>query len=220
MPLNLTNLKLLQSETQATGVTLVAVSKTQPTSLIMEAYEAGQKIFGENYVQELVDKQAMLPADISWHFIGHLQSNKVKYIAPFITMIHGIDSISLLREINKQALKNNRIIQCLLQIYIAEEESKFGFDFKEAEELLRSFEIDLLKNVIIKGVMGMATNTPDAEQVEKEFRSLSAFYDRMKKEHPHFNTLSMGMTGDYKIALRAGSNMIRIGSAIFGHRGS
>lgn len=196
------------------NVTLIAVSKTKPNEMLLEAYESGQRHFGENYVQELVDKEAQLPKDIHWHFIGHLQSNKVKYIAPFVYLIHGVDSFSLLKEINKQAQKNNRVIDCLLQIYIAQEETKFGLDFKEASEILNSVEFKELKNIQIKGFMAMASNTENEVQIRKEFKSLKEF----SKQFPDYNTLSFGMSGDYLVAIEEGSTMIRVGSSIFGER--
>lgn len=196
------------------NVTLIAVSKTKPNEMLLEAYESGQRHFGENYVQELVDKEAKLPKDIHWHFIGHLQSNKVKYIAPFVYLIHGVDSFSLLKEINKQAQKNNRVIDCLLQIYIAQEETKFGLDFKEASDILNSVEFKELKNIQIKGFMAMASNTENEVQIRKEFKSLKEF----SKQFPDYNTLSFGMSGDYLVAIEEGSTMIRVGSSIFGER--
>ena len=195
-------------------VTLIAVSKTKPNEMLLEAYNAGQRHFGENYVQELVDKESQLPKDIHWHFIGHLQSNKVKYIAPFVYLIHGVDSFSLLKEINKQAQKNNRVIDCLLQIYIAQEETKFGLDFKEASEILNSSEFKDLNNIQIKGFMAMASNTDDESRIKKEFKSLKDF----SKQYPQYNTLSFGMSSDYKLAVQEGSTMIRVGSSIFGER--
>ena len=197
-----------------THVTLVAVSKTKPNEMVMEAYKAGQVDFGENYVQELVDKHEQLPKDIHWHFIGHLQSNKVKYIAPFVYLIHGVDSFNLLKEINKQAQKNNRVIDCLLQIYIAQEETKFGLDFKEASEILNSDEFKTLKNISIKGFMAMASNTDDKDQIKKEFASLKTF----SLNFPTYNILSFGMSSDYELAIQEGSTMIRVGSSIFGER--
>jgi pyridoxal phosphate enzyme (YggS family) len=182
--------------------------------MLLEAYESGQRHFGENYVQELVDKEAKLLKDIHWHFIGHLQSNKVKYIAPFVYLIHGVDSLSLLKEINKQAQKNNRVIDCLLQIYIAQEETKFGLDFKEASDILNSVEFKELKNIQIKGFMAMASNTENEVQIRKEFKSLKEF----SKQFPDYNTLSFGMSGDYLLAIEEGSTMIRVGSSIFGER--
>ncbi len=196
------------------NVTLIAVSKTKPNEMLLEAYESGQRHFGENYVQELVDKEAQLPKDIHWHFIGHLQSNKVKYIAPFVYLIHGVDSFSLLKEINKQAQKNNRVIDCLLQIYIAQEETKFGLDFKEASEILISVEFKELKNIQIKGFMAMASNTENEVQIRNEFKSLK----ELSEQFPDDNTLSFGMSGDYLLAIEEGSTMIRVGSSIFGER--
>ncbi|HTO35420.1 MAG TPA: YggS family pyridoxal phosphate-dependent enzyme [Flavobacterium sp.] len=205
------------------NVTLVAVSKTKPVSDLMEAYNAGQRIFGENYVQELVDKQPLLPDDVEWHFIGHLQSNKVKYIASFVSLIHGVDSLKLLKEIDKQAKKHNRIIDCLLQIHIAEEETKFGLDEEELDKMLKQVQNDkdTFQNVKIIGLMGMATFTDDENQIKKEFQYLKSVFDTYKKlktENFQPTTLSMGMSGDYKIAIECGSTMIRIGSNIFGKR--
>lgn len=200
-------------------VTLVAVSKTKPNELILEAYEAGQKDFGENYVQELVDKHEQLPKDINWHFIGHLQSNKVKYIAPFVHLIHGIDSFKLLEEVNKQAKKNNRVINCLLQVFIATEETKFGLSFEECESILSSDELKKLQNVKICGFMAMASNTNNESQIRKEFKSLKDFHSGiLRTTNYELPTLSFGMSFDYKIAIEEGSNMVRIGSLIFGER--
>jgi pyridoxal phosphate enzyme (YggS family) len=196
------------------SVTLVAVSKTKPNEALLEAYNSGQRDFGENYVQELVDKQNVLPKDINWHFIGHLQSNKVKYIAPFVYLIHGVDSLKLLTEINKEALKNNRVINCLLQLYIAKEETKFGLNFEEATELLSSKEFLELKNISIKGFMAMASNTDDVEQIKNEFRSAYVF----KNGYSNFSVLSIGMSSDYELAITEGSTHIRVGSKIFGER--
>lgn len=203
------------------NVTLIAVSKTKPNEMILEAYEAGQRDFGENYVQELETKAAQLPKDIRWHFIGHLQTNKVKYIAPFVHLIHGVDSLKLLQEINKQAFKQNRIIDCLLQIYIAKEETKFGLSFEECESLLKSEDFASLKNLRIKGFMAMASNTNNEEHIRKEFRPLKEFTTHLEKlSLPNFETsiLSFGMSSDYKIAVEEGSTMIRVGSSIFGER--
>ena len=197
-----------------TSVTLIAVSKTKPNDMLLEAYNAGQRDFGENYVQELVNKYEQLPKDVNWHFIGHLQSNKVKYITPFVHLIHGVDSFSLLKEINKYAQKNKRVIDCLLQIYIAQEETKFGFDFKEASQILNSNEFKDLKNISIKGFMAMASNTNNTEQIKKEFASLKTF----SLNYPDFKILSFGMSSDYKLAIQEGSTMIRLGSSIFGER--
>jgi len=211
---NIANLKL-KTPSQ---VTLVAVSKTKPNEAILEAYEAGQRDFGENYVQELVDKHEQLPKDIHWHFIGHLQSNKVKYIAPFVHLIHGIDSFKLLQEVNKQAQKNDRVIDCLLQIYIAQEETKFGLSFEECETLLNSSEYKQLQNVKVRGFMAMASNTEDENQIRKEFHSLNEFQKKLSTLNPQLSTLSFGMSSDYKIAIEEGSTMVRIGSLIFGER--
>ncbi len=199
-------------------VTLVAVSKTKPNELINQAYLAGQIDFGENYVQELVDKHQELPKDIRWHFIGHLQTNKVKLIAPFVNLIHGVDSLKLLEEINKQAQKNNRIINCLLQIYIAQENSKFGLSFEECKELLQSNSYLNLKNICVVGFMAMASNTDNNEQIKKEFLSLKKFHESMVTIQLPLNILSFGMSSDYQLAIECGSNMIRIGSSIFGER--
>lgn len=195
-------------------VTLIAVSKTKPNELITEAYEAGHKDFGENYVQELVEKHEQLPKDIRWHFIGHLQSNKVKNIAPFVYMIHGVDSFKLLKEINKEAKKNNRTINCLLQLFIANEETKFGLSFEEADEILKSEELKTLENISIQGFMAMASNTDDQEQIRLEFRSVKKFASK----YPQLSVFSFGMSSDFKIAIEEGSTMIRIGSSIFGER--
>jgi pyridoxal phosphate enzyme (YggS family) len=202
-------------------ITLVVVSKTHAPEKITEVYNAGARIFGENKVQELISKQPLLPIDIEWHLIGHLQSNKVKYIAPFIAMIHSIDSLKLLKEVNAQALKNNRTIKCLLQIHIATEETKFGLDFEEAEQVLNSDEVKRMNNINIVGLMGMATNTENDEQVAKEFRSLKHFFDTLKNHsshNTHFTILSMGMSSDYLLAIKNGSNLVRVGSSIFGKR--
>ena len=199
-------------------VTLVAVSKTKPVEMISEAYEAGHRDFGENYVQELVEKQALLPADIRWHFIGHLQSNKVKYIAPFVHLIHGVESLKLLKEINKQGAKNKRVIQVLLQLHIAQEETKFGLSFDECRGILEGAELRQLQDVKVVGLMAMASNTENEDQVRKEFQSVKNFYDSVKAQHPDLRILSCGMSGDYEVAIGAGSNMVRIGSLIFGER--
>ncbi|MCE3226114.1 MAG: YggS family pyridoxal phosphate enzyme [Bacteroidetes bacterium] len=199
-------------------VTLVAVSKTKPNDMIMEAYDAGHREFGENYVQELTEKHEKLPKDIHWHFIGHLQSNKVKYIVSFVYMIHGVDSFKLLKEINKQAAKNNRVVNCLLQVFIAKEETKFGFGTKECEELFASDELNALGNVNVMGFMGMASNTYDMEQVRNEFKTLKQLQEKLKTQSRPLNVLSFGMSSDYKIAIEEGSTMVRIGSTIFGAR--
>jgi pyridoxal phosphate enzyme (YggS family) len=202
--------------------TLVAVTKTHPTSVILQAYEAGHKIFGENKVQELVPKYESLPKDIEWHVIGHLQSNKVKYIAPFVSMIHSVDGLKLLGEINKQAQKNLKVINCLLQVHIAEEETKFGFSKEELTAALQAAELANMKNIRIRGLMGMATFTTNEDQVRKEFKTLKKLFDALAKEALPENTtmsvLSMGMSGDYKLAIEEGSTMVRVGSAIFGQR--
>ena len=197
-------------------VKLVAVSKTKPNEAIFEAYKAGHRIFGENKVQEMISKYEVLPKDIQWHMIGHVQSNKVKYMAPFVTLIHGVDSLKLLKEINKQALKNNRVIDCLLQLNIANESTKFGLSKIECIEALIAAES--LENVTIKGLMGMATFTDDNCQIEQEFNGLKELYDQLAKQYSEFEVLSMGMSGDYEIAITKGSNMIRVGSKIFGER--
>jgi pyridoxal phosphate enzyme (YggS family) len=199
-------------------VTLVAVSKTKPVADLLEAYTAGQRIFGENYVQELVEKQQALPHDFEWHFIGHLQSRKVKLIAPFVSLIHGVDSAKLLQEINKEAAKNNRVIDCLLQIHIAVEESKFGLDEVELTEILTSADFKNLKNIRIVGLMGMASFTDNQNQIEKEFNYLKTLFDKLKITNSELQTLSMGMSNDYQLAISCGSTMIRIGSSIFGTR--
>lgn len=214
------NLNTIKS-TLPEHVTLVAVSKTKPVSDLMQAYEAGQRIFGENKIQEMTDKWEEMPKDIQWHMIGHVQSNKVKFMAPFVSLIHGVDSLKLLQEINKQALKNNRVIDCLLQIYIAEEESKFGLDENELNELLSSAAFKEMKNIRILGLMGMATFTEDQNQIKKEFTHLKSIFDSIQTietENLKLNTISMGMSGDYKLAIECGSTMVRIGSSIFGGR--
>ena len=202
-------------------VTLVAVSKTKPIEDIQEAYNAGQRIFGENKIQEMVDKYEALPKDIKWHMIGHLQSNKVKYMAHFVDLIHGVDKFSTLKEINKQAKKHNRIINCLLQVKIAEEDTKFGLDLMQVSELYQSIDLSELKNIKIVGLMGMATFTDNQLQIKKEFSLLKSFFDNTKndkRENFELKILSMGMSGDYKLAIENGSTMIRVGSSIFGHR--
>ena len=200
---------------------LVAVSKTKPIVDIQEAYDTGHRIFGENKVQEMVNKHEELPKDIEWHMIGHMQSNKIKHMASFVHLIHGVDSIKTLREIDKQAKKHDRIISCLLQVKIAKEETKFGLSFEETESLIHSDVIDTLQNVKISGLMGMASFTSNEKQIKDEFASLRSLFDKLKKiekKNIKLEILSMGMTGDYKIALENGSNMIRVGSAIFGAR--
>ena len=215
------NIEKIQQET-GHKVKLIAVSKTKPESLILEAYEAGQRIFGENKVQELVSKYENLPKDIEWHLIGHLQTNKVKYIAPFVSMIHSIDSYKLLEVTNKEALKNNRIINVLLQIYIAKEETKFGLSEAEAIDLINQKQLNNLNNIQICGVMGMATNTENKEIIKNEFLNLKSIHVSLKssffKNDENFKEISMGMSGDYGIAADCGSTMIRVGSLIFGGR--
>ena len=205
-----------------TDVQLIAVSKTKPSAAIQEAYDGGQRAFGENKVQELVDKYEALPKDIEWHLIGHLQTNKVKYIAPFVSLIHAVDSLKLLQEIDKQAAKNQRIIHCLLQFHVAQEETKFGLSFEEAEALLSSKEFIEMEHVRIVGVMGMASFVDDEEQVRDEFRTLNNYFHIIKSHHfkfnPDFKIVSMGMSGDYKWAIEEGSTMIRVGSSLFGER--
>lgn len=203
------------------NVTLVAVSKTKPIEDLQEAYDAGQRVFGENKAQEMTSKYEALPKDIQWHMIGHLQRNKVKYIAPYVSLVHSVDSVRLLKEIDKEAKKNNRIIDCLLQIYIAKEESKFGLDETEAIDLIENI-LPELKNIQLVGLMGMATNTENSKTIENEFKELYIFFSSLKsnqlKTSSNFQILSMGMSGDYSLAISCGSNMIRIGSAIFGSR--
>ena len=203
------------------GCRLIAVTKTHPVELLTEAYNAGQKVFGENKVQEMVEKYEKLPKDIEWHMIGHLQSNKVKYIAPFVSLIHSIDSIKLLTEVNKQAFKIQKVINCLLQIHIALEETKFGFLPDEAKELIGSKELENLKNIKIIGLMGLATNTEDTLQIKKEFKSIKSLFDDIKgikKANVDVSELSIGMSSDYFLAIEEGSTLIRVGSAIFGNR--
>ena len=223
------NLNNIKSQLPA-HVTLVAVSKTKPVADLMEAYNAGQRIFGENKIQEMTDKWEVMPKDIEWHMIGHVQTNKVKYMAPYVSLIHGVDSLKLLQEINKQAAKNNRVIDCLLQIHIAEEESKFGLDEEELNEILKQVQHDKdnLKNIRIVGLMGMATFTQNQNQIEKEFKHLKTIFDtitsrtdainRVSPENIDIKILSMGMSGDYQLAISCGSTMVRIGSSIFGSR--
>tara|TARA_R110002167_G_scaffold4730_2_gene22284 strand:- start:638 stop:1291 length:654 start_codon:yes stop_codon:yes gene_type:complete len=199
-------------------VTLVAVSKTKPIPDLQQVYNEGQRIFGENRVQEMTEKWEKMPKDIEWHMIGHLQRNKVKYIAEYVSLIHGVDSPRLLAEINKQAEKHNRIISCLLQVHIAEEDTKFGFDEGELLALVENEEFKAYKHVKIVGLMGMATFTEDMSQVRREFKGLKSLYTKLENNYPNFTTLSMGMSGDYKIAIEEGSTMVRIGSSIFGTR--
>lgn len=221
MPVSPENYTAIKSFLDAKGVTLVAVSKTKPVEDIMALYELGQRDFGENYVQELVDKEAQLPKDIRWHFIGHLQSNKVKYLASFVHLIHGVDSASLLKEINKQAQKNKRTIDILLQVYIASEETKFGLDENELNALVTSFAANAYSNIRVAGLMGMASFTDNEETVRMEFKKLKNLFDAL----PHLASplfqpkiISMGMSADYKWAIEEGSTMIRIGSLLFGTR--
>jgi hypothetical protein len=207
--------------TLPSDVTLVAVSKTKPVSDLMQAYEAGQRVFGENKIQEMTEKWQQMPKDIQWHMIGHIQSNKVKYMAPYVSLIHGVDSLKLLEEINKQAQKNNRIIDCLLQLHIAEEETKFGLNEEELSELLQSEIFENLKNIKILGLMGMATFTENQTQIKKEFNHLKTIFDNNQQpttHNRHLTILSMGMSGDYQLAIECGSTMVRIGSSIFGGR--
>ena len=200
------------------NVTMIAVSKTKPVKDIQTAYDCGQRHFGENKVQELVAKQPHLPLDIKWHMIGHLQRNKVKYIAGFVYLIHGVDNLKLLKEIDKQARKHNKKLDILLQIKIAQEDTKFGMNETLLAEILQQYENQAFPNVQIKGLMGMATNTPDKSQVAGEFAYLNRLYEKYKKRFPGFEYLSMGMSGDYRIAIQNGSNLIRIGTAVFGAR--
>jgi len=216
MSVNIEQYQQISRELLAASVTLVAVSKTKPVEDIKALYDIGQKDFGENYVQELVDKQAVLPNDIRWHFIGHLQSNKLKYIAPFVHLIHGVDSLKLLKEIDKQAAKNNRIIDCLLQVHIATEETKFGMDEQELKDTIE--QLSSFPNVRVRGLMGMASFTDDQEKVRSEFRSLHNIFKQSVMNHQPSAILSMGMSGDYTIAIEEGSTMVRIGSLLFGAR--
>ncbi|MDX2002077.1 MAG: YggS family pyridoxal phosphate-dependent enzyme [Chitinophagales bacterium] len=212
----------LKTKLAEKNVTLVAVSKTKPVEAIMELYQQGQRVFGENRVQELVEKYEALPKDIEWHLIGHLQSNKVKYIVPFVGLIHSVDSVALLEKINSLAQKQGRTIDCLLQVHIAQEETKFGFDAQELEMLFKSGKVDELQHVRIRGLMGMATFTDNATQVRQEFHSLRGLFNKIKSAHfpgnNAFDTCSMGMSGDYELAVEEGSTMVRIGSLLFGAR--
>jgi len=210
------NLEKIRAEL-SNKIVLVAVSKTKPIQDLKDAYEAGQRVFGENKIQEMVTKYEALPKDIQWHMIGHLQRNKVKYMAHFVDLIHGVDSLKTLKEINKQALKHNRIINCLIQVRIAKEETKFGLSYKEVLNILNSDELKTFKNVKITGLMGMATFTKDETIIEKEFSKLNSFFESNQTKY-NLETLSMGMSGDYKIGIRNGSTMIRVGSSIFGAR--
>lgn len=210
------NLEKIRAELSS-KIVLVAVSKTKPIQDLKDAYEAGQRVFGENKIQEMVTKYEALPKDIQWHMIGHLQRNKVKYMAHFVDLIHGVDSLKTLKEINKQALKHNRIINCLIQVRIAKEETKFGLSYEEVLNILNSDELKTFKNVKITGLMGMATFTKDETIIEKEFSKLNSFFESNQTKY-NLGTLSMGMSGDYKIGIRNGSTMIRVGSSIFGAR--
>lgn len=216
------NIKHFLSKEIPENIKLIAVSKTKPIETILEAYQSGHKIYGENKVQELASKYESLPKDIEWHMIGHMQSNKVKYIAPFVSLIHGVDSFKLLKVINKEGEKNNRIIDCLLQFHIAREETKFGLDLIEANDILTSNEYSKLKNVNIRGVMGMATFTENENAIRSEFKELVYIFNQLKssffKDKDDFNEISMGMSGDYKIAIEEGATMVRIGSLLFGAR--
>ncbi|MCI1683235.1 MAG: YggS family pyridoxal phosphate-dependent enzyme [Bacteroides sp.] len=215
------NIKQVLSELPA-GVRLVAVSKYHPNEAILEAYQAGQRVFGESKVQEMTAKYESLPKNIEWHFIGHLQTNKIKYIVPYVALIHSIDSYKLLVEVNKQAEKTGKVINCLLQLHIAEEETKFGFSFKECEDMLAEQKWQELRNIRLCGLMGMATNTENIEQIKKEFCSLSNFFKKIKRtwfsDTGTFQEVSMGMSHDYKLAITAGSTLVRVGSKIFGER--
>jgi pyridoxal phosphate enzyme (YggS family) len=213
---------LLQIKSQLPeNVTLVAVSKTKPVSDLMEAYNAGQRVFGENKIQEMTEKWEQMPKDIQWHMIGHVQTNKVKYMAEYVSLIHGVDSLKLLHEINKQAAKHNRVIDCLLQMYIAEEETKFGLDEKELEDILHFVHKNKLQNIKVVGLMGMATFTDNQSQLKKEFLNLKSTFDKINSlsiVNYQLSIISMGMSGDYKLAIECGSTMVRIGSSIFGNR--
>ena len=211
------NLSIIKSSLPE-NVTLVAVSKTKPISDLMEAYDAGQRIFGENKIKEMAEKWEQMPKDIQWHMIGHVQTNKVKFMAKFVSLIHGVDSLKLLEEINKQALKNNRLINCLLQIHIAEEETKFGLNKKELNDILTSTGFQEMKNIRIIGLMGMATFTDNQNQIKKEFNSLKSIFDQFTIHDSQMTILSMGMSSDYQLAIESGSTMVRIGSSIFGGR--
>ena len=216
------NIRTVTRSLEGTGCRLIAVTKTKPVEMLLEAYHAGCKTFGENRVQEMVEKYERLPKDVAWHLIGHLQTNKVKYAAPFVSLVHSVDSFKLLQEIDRQAARHGRVIECLLQIYIAREETKFGLSFDEARELLASPETAALANVRLVGLMGMATFTDDRDQIRAEFRSLKQFFDALKKgslpANADMRELSMGMSGDYDIAVEEGSTLIRVGSALFGGR--
>jgi PLP dependent protein len=219
MAISKENFRKLLDKLSENNVTLVAVSKIQPLQKILQLYELGQRDFGENYVQELVDKHENLPKNIRWHFIGHLQTNKVKYLAPFVHLIHGVDSFKLLKEINKQAEKNNKIIDVLLQIHIATEDTKFGLNEMELKEIIKQLAATPLNNISVKGLMGMASFSDNMGVVRNEFKSLKKLYNQYKNaENVDFSILSMGMSGDYEIAIEEGSNMVRIGSLVFGAR--
>ena len=221
MAINKENYSKISTELESKNITLVAVSKTKPASDILDLYNLGHRDFGENYVQELQEKQEQLPKDIRWHFIGHLQSNKIKYVAPFVHLIHGIDSFKLLKEVNKQAKKIDRTINVLLQVHIAQEETKFGLDENELDEIFTSTELPELNNVNIQGLMGMASFTDDQEKIRNEFKHLKRLFDkyaRLKTQNSKLETLSMGMSADYPLAIEEGSTMVRIGSLIFGER--
>ena len=211
------NIKKYKSELPE-NVKLVAISKTKPNEDLMDAYRAGQRIFGENKIQEMTDKWEELPKDIEWHMVGHVQRNKVKYMAPYVSLIHAVDSLKLLKEINKRAKQNDRVINCLLQIKIAEEDSKFGISAEDAREILNSEAYSGMNNVKVIGLMGMATFTDDEDQVRSEFKHLKSVFDEMRDQHPDLKEISMGMSGDYQIAVECGSTMVRIGSSIFGAR--
>ena len=211
---NLQNIK----STLPQHVTLVAVSKTKPVSDLLEAYQAGQRVFGENKIQEMTEKHEQMPKDVKWHMIGHVQRNKVKYMAPFVSLIHGVENFKTLKEINKQANKHDRVIDCLLQIKIASEDSKFGMTASDASEILQTTEFSELKNINVVGVMGMATFTDNQEQIKSEFFKLKHVFNQLKTIHPEMNIISMGMSGDYQLAIDCGSTMIRVGSSIFGER--
>ncbi|GAB5558261.1 MAG: YggS family pyridoxal phosphate-dependent enzyme [Schleiferiaceae bacterium] len=208
------------SEELTEGVTLVAVSKTKPVEDLQEAYDCGQRVFGENKIQEMAAKYEQLPKDIQWHMIGHVQTNKIKYMAPFVSLVHGCDRVKVLKELNKEARKNNRVIDCLLQVHIAQEETKFGFSEEEILAFAGSEEAQSFENINIVGLMGMATFTDDKDQIEQEFRTLAQLFNSLKDKSlfTNFSTLSMGMSGDYGLAIECGSNMVRIGSSIFGAR--
>ena len=213
------NLTEIKSQLPA-HVTLVAVSKTKPVSDLMEAYNAGQRIFGENKIQEMTEKWEQMPKDIEWHMIGHVQTNKVKFMSEYVSLVHGVDSLKLLEEINKQAKKHNRVIDCLLQVHIAEEETKFGLNEEELEEMLKQVQHDKdsFDNIRVVGLMGMATFTENTVQIEKEFKHLKSIFDKIQTSNSQIKTLSMGMSGDYQLAISCGSTMVRIGSSIFGGR--